>query len=159
MLFVKVDCDWGEKISKIEKATIVHTSIENIFSYISEPNNWLEFWPNLMEIADVQSLPNGGYSSQWAYKMLGMTFQGTAKCTEMVANQWLVIETMGGIGSTITWTFRSKEDITRMTLTIEYKVPIPLLGKLAEAIIVDMNNQEADAIMYYLQAKFIKSNL
>ena len=145
-------------MAKVEKAAVFKTPIENIFRYINEPSNWLEFWPSLMEITDVQSLPNGGYSGRWVYKMLGMTFKGTAKYTEMVPNQWLVIETAGGIGSTITWTFRSKENRTRVTLTIEYKVPIPLLGKLAEAIIVKMNEQEGDLMMAHLQTRFMMAN-
>jgi hypothetical protein len=47
--------------------------------------------------------------------------------------------------------------MTRVTLTIEYKVPIPLLGKLAEAIIVRMNDQEGDLIMVNLGARFMMS--
>ena len=141
-------------MARIEKEVTVCVPIERIFNYISTPSNLLEFWPSLMEIKDVQSLPNGGYSGRWVYKMLGMRFGGTAKYAQMVPNQWFVIEIKGGIGSTITWTFRSREDITRVTLTIEYKVPIPLLGKLAEAIIVRMNDQEGDLMMSHLQARF-----
>ncbi len=81
-----------------------------------------------------------------------MRFEGTAECTQIVPNRFLVIETEGGIRSTIAWTFRSWENKTRVTLTIDYKVPIPLLGKLAEAIIVKMNEHEGDLIMANLQA-------
>ncbi len=70
----------------------------------------------------------------------------------------MVIKTKGGIKSTITWTFRSIGNKTGVTLTIEYKVPIPLLGKLAEIIVVKMNEQEADLIMYNLQARFAFTN-
>ena len=111
-----------------------------------------------MEITDVQSLPNGGYSARWVYKMAGMRFKGEGEYTDVVPNHWLVIKTKGGISSTITWTFRSIGNRTRVTLTIEYKVPIPLLGKLAEAIVVKMNEQEADLIMHNLQFRFIMTN-
>jgi len=146
------------KVARVEKEVTVNAPVEKIFGYISEPNNMLEFWPSLMEIKDVQSLPNGGYSARWVYKMVGMIFKGDAEYTVMVPNQYFVIETKGTISSTITWTFRSKENRTRVTLTIEYKVPIPLLGKLAEAIIVKMNDQEGDVMMAHLQARFMISN-
>ena len=42
-----------------------------------------------------------------------------------------------------------------MTLTIEYKVPIPLLGKLAEFVVLKMNDQEADLVMVNPQARFL----
>ncbi len=117
-----------------------------------------EFWPSLMEVKDVQSLPNGGYSTRWVYKMLGMRFEGEAEYTQIVPNQFFVIETKGGIQSTIAWTVRSRDNNTRVTLTIDYKVPVPLLGKLAELIILKMNDQEADLIMANIKARFTIAN-
>ena len=87
--------------------------------------------------------------------MLGLLFEGTGEYIKIIPNQWIVIETKGGIRSKITWTFRSKDNRTRVTLTIEYKVPIPLLGKLAEAIITAMNEQEADLMMAHLETRFM----
>lgn len=145
-------------MAKVEKEVTVKAPIEEVFRYISEPSNLPEFWPSLMEIKDVQSLPNGGYTARWVYKMLGMRFEGEGEYTKITPNHWIVIETKGGISSTITWTFRSKEDTTRVTLTIEYKVPVPLLGKLAEAIIVKMNDQEGDLMMAHLRTRFMMAN-
>ena len=139
-------------MAKADKEVWVEAPIEKIFGYIHEPSNWPEFWPSLMEIKDIQLLPNGGHSGRWAYKMLGMRFAGTAECTQIVPHRFFVIESKGGIRGTIAWTFRSWENKTRVTLTIEYKVPIPLLGKLAEAIIQKMNEHEGDLIMANLQA-------
>ncbi len=146
------------EVARVEKEVSVNAPIEKVFSYISEPSNLPEFWPSVMEIKDVESLPNSGYSGKWVYKMGGMSFQGTAEYTEIFPNQWLVIKTRGGVSSTITWTFRSRENITKVTLTIEYKVPIPLLGKLAESIIVKMNDQEGDLVMANLRARFMMAN-
>ncbi len=145
-------------MAKIDKEVWVEAPAEKIFGYISEPSNMPEFWPSLMEIKDVQPLTNGGYSTRWVYKMLGMRFNGAAEYTQIVPNRFFVIETKGGIKSTIAWTFRSWENKTRVTLTIGYKIPIPLLGKLAEAIIVKMNEQEADLIMANIQARFMIAN-
>ena len=145
-------------MAKVEKEVTVNAPLEQVFGYVSDPSNLPEFWPNVMEIKDIQLLPNGGYSGQWVYKMAGMRFEGMGEYTEIVPNQWFVINTEGGVRSSITWTFRSRGDITRLTLTIEYKVPIPLLGKLAEDIIVKMNDQEGDLIMANLQARFMTAN-
>jgi len=144
-------------LARVEKEVIVNAPVEKVFSYISEPNNLLEFWPSLVEIKDVQSLPNGGYSARWVYKMAGMRFDGTGEYTQVIPNHWIIIETKGGVSSTITWTFRSVQDGTRVNLTVEYRVPIPLLGKLAEAIIVMMNEQEGDLMMANLRARFMMS--
>lgn len=140
---------------RIDKEIIVNSSIEKVFSYIREPTNWPEIWPSLLAIEDVQSLPNGGYSAKYEYKMVGIRFKGTGEYTEFVPNHWIVVNTKGGVQSTITCTFRSIEDKTRVTLTIEYEVPVPLLGKLAEIVILKMNDQEADLVMVNLQARFL----
>ncbi|MFC1915663.1 SRPBCC family protein [Chloroflexota bacterium] len=145
-------------MAKVDKEIWVEAPIEKIFDYINEPSNLPEFWPSLMEIRGVQSLPDGGYSARWIYKMLGTLFEGTAEYTQIVPNRFFVIETKGGIKSTIAWTFRSWENKTRLTFTVEYKVPVPLLGKLAEAIIVKMNDHEGDLIMLNLQARFLMAN-
>jgi hypothetical protein len=126
-----------------------------VYEYILYPENLPEFWPSVVEVTNIQELPNGGYYGKYLYKMAGLKFEGYGECVEIVPNQWMVIETHGGIKSRITWTFRSRGDVTRITLTIEYIIPIPLLGKLAEAIIVMMNDQEAELIMANLQARFM----
>ncbi|MFC1903913.1 SRPBCC family protein [Chloroflexota bacterium] len=146
------------RMAKVDKEIWIETPIEKIFGYISDPRNLPEFWPSLMEIKDVQSLPDGGYSARWVYKMMGMRFDGTGKYTQIVPHQFFVIETEGGIRSKIAWTVRSWGNKTRVTLSIEYKIPIPLLGKLAEAIIVKMNDHEGDLIMANLQARFMIAN-
>ncbi len=145
-------------MARVEKAAIVNAPIRKIFGYINAPRNWLEVWPSLMEISDVQSLPNGGYSASWVYKMAGMRFNGTGEYTSVVQDKWLVIKTKDGVRSTITWTFRSWGNKAKVFLAIEYKVPIPLLGKLAEAIVVKMNEQEADLMMHNLRVRFIMAN-
>jgi len=145
-------------MAKVDKEVWVEAPVEKTFDYISDPSNLPEFWPGLMEIKDVQSLPNGGYSARWVYRMLGIPFKGTGKYTQIVPHRFFVIKTKGGISSTIAWTVRSQKNKTRVTLTIEYKIPVPLLGKLAEAIILKMNEEEADLIMANLQARFMIAN-
>ena len=78
-------------MAKVEKEAIISTPLPEVFNYISTPSNLLELWPSLMEIKDVQSLPNGGYSGRWGCKMLGMRFKGTAEYTQVVPNQWFAI--------------------------------------------------------------------
>jgi len=142
-------------LARIDKEVIVNSTLERVFRYVSDPNNWPELWPSLMAVKDVKTLSNGGFSAAYEYKMIGMRFGGTGECTDYVPNQWMVIDTKGGIHGRITLTFRSIEDRTRVTITIEYKVPVPLLGKLTEYIILKMNEQEANLVLNNLQLRFM----
>ena len=139
----------------IGEAVTINAPVEKIFNYISKPNNLPEFWPSLVEVTDVQSLPTGRYKARYVYKMAGVSFKGTGEYTEIVPNKSIVIVTKGGINSVLTWTFRSKADRTRVTLTIDYKIPIPLLGKLAEPLVEKMNEQELTLMLANLRARFV----
>lgn len=138
----------------IGEAVTINAPVEKIFNYISTPTNLPEFWPSLVEVTDVQSLPTGGYKARYVYKMAGMHFKGTGEYTEIVPNESIVIVSKGGIGSVQTWMFRSKANQTRVTLTIDYKIPIPLLGKLASLLVEKMNEHELTLILLNLRTRF-----
>ncbi|MFC1940047.1 SRPBCC family protein [Chloroflexota bacterium] len=143
-------------MARIDKEITVNASIDRVFKYISVPSKWLEFWPSLVKIEDVQSLPNGGYRAKYDYKMLGMHYRGTGEYTEFSPNQLIVVQTKGSIKSTIMITTHSTEDKTRITLMIEYGIPVTLLGKLTEFVILKMNESEADLVMRNLQIRFLQ---
>ena len=138
---------------KVVKNIIISAPIEKIFDYISEPTNLPEIWPSLMEIKDVQRLPDGNINNRWVYKMAGIRFEGTSEGVESVSNQRIVSKTKGGVESTQTWMFQPEGDETKVTLEVEYTIPIPLLGKLAEAIIVKMNEHEGEVILANLKSR------
>ncbi len=139
----------------IDKETIISAPLENVFAYVSKLSNLPEIWPSLIQVKNEQLLPNGNYSFQWVYKMAGVYLEGTGEHST-AANQWITTTTSGAIDSTITWTFRSTEDRTRVTFTIKYGTPLPVLDRLGEMIIKKMNDQEADLILANLRARFME---
>ena len=143
----------------IGEAVTINAPVEKIFNYISKPKNLPEFWPSLVEVTDVQSLPTGGYKARYVYKMAGIRFQGIGEYTEIVLNKSLVIVTKGGISSVLAWAFRSQANRTKVTLTADYNIPIPLLGKLAEAVVEKMNEQELTLLLSNLRARFAFSHV
>ncbi len=140
-------------MAKVEKTITINAPVEKVFNYIDQPTNLPEIWPSLMEIKDVQTLPNGGHTDRWVYKMAGMRFEGTTEGIEHVTNQRIVSKTKGGVKSTQTWVFQPEAGGTKVTFEVEYNIPIPVLGKLAEAIIVKMNDREGDSILANLKTR------
>lgn len=140
-------------MAKVERTITINAPVEKVFAYIDEPTNLPEIWPSMVEAKDVQRLPSGGNKFRWVYKMAGMRLEGTSETTEYVANQRTVSKTKGGIESTVTWIFQPEAGGTRVTFEAAYTVPIPLLGKLAEAFIVKVNEHEAELIVANLKAR------
>src|SRR5574341_36485 len=130
-------------MSKLEKTITIHAPVEKIFGYITKPTDLLEIWPSMVEVKDVKPLPNGGSHFHWVYKMAGMRFEGDSDDVEYVANQRVVSQTRGGIESTVAWKLQAKNGDTQVTFDADYRVPIPLLGQLAEVFIVRQNEHEA----------------
>ena len=140
-------------MAELESTITINAPAEKIFGYINVPDNLLEIWPSMVEVKDVKRLPNGGNEFRWVFKMVGMRFEGTSEDTELVANQRVVSKTKGGIQSTITWTFQTENGGTKVTFGAEYTVPVPLLGKLAEAFIVKANEGETELLLANLKAR------
>ena len=140
-------------MAKFQKSITINAPVEKVFSYLSDPKNLPEIWPSMVEIKDVKPSPAGGYNFGWVYKMAGMRFDGASETTEQITNQRTVTKSTKGIESHFVWAYKPENGGTKLTVDIEYKVPIPLLGKLAEAFIIKQNEQEADTLLANLKAR------
>ncbi len=139
-------------MAKLTKSITIDAPVEKVFGYVSQPTNLPEIWPSLIEIKDVKHLPDGRTTDSWTYKMVGIHLKGTTT-TEYVENKSVISKTEGGVKSTQTWTFEPEDGGTKATFEVEYTVPIPVIGKLAEAIVVRMNDREGDLILANLKAR------
>jgi uncharacterized protein YndB with AHSA1/START domain len=140
-------------MAKIVKSITIDAPVERVFSYVEEPANVPEYWPSVIEVKDVESLPGGGFKYRWVYKMASVRFEGGTETTEYVLNQRTVSENTGGVSGTVTWTYQSETGKTRVTFEAEYTVHIPVLRKLAESFLVKLNEQEAEALLANVKAK------
>jgi uncharacterized membrane protein len=140
-------------MAKITKSVTINAPVEKAFAFISDPMNLPEIWPSMIEVKDVQASPAGGYNFGSAYKMAGMRFEVAAETTEYITNQRIVTKSTKGIESTFVWIYQPEAGGTKLTLEVDYTVPIPLLGKLAEAFIVKQNEHEAGVMLANLKAR------
>src|SRR5208283_3637610 len=139
---------------KVDNEVIINAPVKDIFNYVSQPSNLKQIWPSLIAIKNEKLLPNGGYSYRWDYKMSGIHFTGVGECIEMKPNLILASRNTGAIESTVLFKFLSIGIQTKVSLTIDYKVPMSLLGHLTEIIILRMNAKEAGLILDNLRIRF-----
>jgi uncharacterized membrane protein len=139
-------------MARIEKTVTIKVPVDKAFSYITSPMNQLEWMPSITDVRDVSGLGKG-QRFDWTYKMMGMHLKGQTEVTEFVANQRFVLKTTGGIASTWIWTFMAETNKTQLKLLIEYTVPMPVLGKIAELLVLRQNEREADLAMTNIKAR------
>jgi len=140
-------------MATVKRTIIINAPVEKVFNYIAEPRNEPEYLPGSVEVTDVTRTEEGvGSHYRWVYKILGIRFHGETTVTEFVPNERIVTESKGGILSTWTHTFQPEDGGTKATLTVDYTIPVPLLGKFAEGLVLRQNEREADLATANLKA-------
>lgn len=140
-------------MAKVEKTITINAPVEKVFAFVDEPANLLEVWPSLVEVKDVERLPDGRDNFCWVYKMAGVRVEGTSTTVELVPNRRIVSENEGGVSSTITWIFEPEDGGTKVTNVAEYTVHLPVLRKLAESFLVRLNENEGEVLLANLKAR------
>ena len=138
-------------MAKITRDILINAPVEKVFEYHSNPLNFPEIWPSMLEVKDLEELPEGGRNFNWVYKMAGIRLEGSSQTTEYVENERIATKSSGGVESTFLYTYKPEGEGTRMTVEVEYTVPVPVLGKLAEAFIIKVNEREADTLLANLK--------
>ena len=128
------------------KTIVIDAPPEKVFARMSDPMNMMEDVPNAVDVIDITG-EGVGMSFKSVYKMAGMKFTITSKYIEYVENEKLVGKFDGGFTGTMTWTLEPENGSTKMCITIEYSIPVPLIGKIAESILAKRNEREWDVIL------------
>ena len=135
-----------ENMTTITKSIDISAPVENVFAYLSDPRNLPEWFVGVSEVTDVRG-SGVGQHNRWTYTMIGIPFHGESKLTEHVPNQRLIFEQTGGMTSIITFTFAPLESGTKLGFDVDYTIPVPVLGKLAEKVVFQRNQREAQMSM------------
>jgi len=130
----------------INNSIHINAPVEKVFAYVTDPMSLLEWFVGMTGVTDVSG-SGVGQQSRWTYSMIGIPFSGESKLTEYVPNQRSVSKQEGGITSIITWTFAPHEGGTKLDMHIDYTIPVPVLGKLAEKVVFKRNQREAQMSM------------
>lgn len=128
---------------KITKSTIINAPVDKVFEYVNDPMKAPEWLPSMMEVTEVSGSGKGQHY-RWRFKMAGVPLNGESTVTEYVPNKRRVVESKGGASATWTYTFEPSDGGTKFDLAVEYTIPVPVLGKLAEKLVLKRNEREAD---------------
>lgn len=138
-------------MAKLTRSIVINAPVNKVFEFVEEPTNLPKFWPSMVEVSDVKRSGDQVRTFNWVYKMAGLKVDGATEVTERIPNQKTVSVSTGGIPSTIVWNYAPEGQGTKVTFDAEYKIPGALLGKLAEPLVIKMNERESVTLLENLK--------
>jgi len=139
-------------MAHVEKSVNIKAPVDQVYRYITDAHHSPE-WIRSMEASSDISGSGKGDHFKWTYKMAGMTFSGDSEIIEHIPNKRQVVHSTGGIDAVWDFNFRDLGGSTELKLDIDYSVPIPVLGKVAEKLVLKQNEKEAEESLAALKSK------
>ena len=128
---------------RVHKAIDIKAPVEKVFAYLDDPRNSPEWIHSMIDVKNVKGSGRGTHYD-WTWKMAGVKLKGESDHTEEIPNEKIVVKGKGAIESTWTFKFKPHGEITHLDMDIDYKIPIPVVGKVAEKLVLKQNEREAE---------------
>ncbi len=139
-------------MKKIIRTIDIKAPVQNVFDFLTQPANLPSIWPNLMSVSNIVDKGGGKYDFDWVYKMVGIHFKGHAMTEEAKPGKLVRVRNEGGIPSTFIWTYAGMDGMgTRLTVEVDYTLPTPVVGKIAEALVAKINERDAETLLANLK--------
>jgi len=134
----------------VRKSVVISAPPDRVFEYVTEPSTMAEWLTKMVEVRDIVGAGEG-QQYEWTYKYAGLLLRGQSVVVQHVPNRLAVSQSIGMIGST--WTFRVEphEEGSTLTIEVEYSVPIPVLGKIAEHVAVRLDARDLETSLSNVQ--------
>ena len=117
---------------------LIHAPPDAVFAYVDDPSELPTWLANMVEVRNV--IGTGlGQQYEYTYKMAGLLLRGQNTVIEHVPNERGLHQIIGTISALWDYSVEPHKDGTVLNIEVEYSIPIPVLGKLAEHIAVMQN--------------------
>jgi uncharacterized protein YndB with AHSA1/START domain len=139
-------------MQRIHKTIEIKASPQRVYDYITQPSNYLNIMPSMVEVSNATRRPDGWHEFDWVYKMAGLHFKGHSKSEQVQPGKFSRTRNEGGIASTFTWTIDGLDGAgSKVTADVEYTIPGSVIGRLAEALVSRMNEREFGTTLEHLK--------
>lgn len=127
-----------------ENSVVINVSPSEVFAYANEPATVPDWLVGMVEVRDVVGT-GAGQQYEWTFKMVGVQLRGQNVIVDYIANECATHQSIGMITSSWTNIVEPHEDGAKLTIKVEYSLPVLVLGKLAEHLVVRRNERSLSA--------------
>jgi len=134
----------------VEHQIEIDAAPTDVFSFLDDPRNHLKITPSLIDVGNVEALPNGGKRAEYRYKLAGVELVGQVEDVERSTDDHLAQRLSGAIDGTISYDIEDGE-----RTTVRYKAEYQLPGTVVESVLQPVarayNEREAEATLENLK--------
>jgi carbon monoxide dehydrogenase subunit G len=135
----------------VEQEIEIDSPPDEVFGFLDEPRNHVKITPGLIDVTNVEPLPNGGKRARYRYKLAGVELTGHVEDVDRKPGVLLVQELSGAIDGTITYDFTEPDSSTRLSYVAEYSLPDTVIDTVLEPIAEAYNRREAETTLANLK--------
>jgi len=117
---------------------LIHAPPDDVFAYVDDPRELPTWLPSMIEVRNV--IGTGlGQQYEYTYKMAGLLLRGQNTVIEHVPNERGLHQVIGMISALWEYSVEPHAAGTVLNIEVEYSIPIPVLGRLAERLAIKQN--------------------
>ncbi len=116
----------------------IHAPSDQVFAYVDDPSELPTWLPNMTEVRNVVGT-GLGQQYEYTYKMAGLLLRGQNIVIEYAPNERGLHQVVGMISALWEYSVEPHAEGTVLNIEVEYSIPIPVLGRLAEHIAIRQN--------------------
>jgi carbon monoxide dehydrogenase subunit G len=133
-----------------ENSIVINASRSEVFAYANEPATLPDWLVGMFEVREVIGT-GAGQQYEWTFKMAGVQLRGQNVVVDYIADECATHQGIGMMSSSWTNLVEPHEDGAKLTIKVEYSIPVPVLGKLAERLIVSRNERALQSSLLNLK--------
>ena len=120
-------------MTRIEASAIIPGTPDEVFRYASDWQKWAEWFEGVSDFRPTTEIVRGN-GARYVYKARLFSFEATVETeiTEFVEGRGWKGIARKGIPHTTYWLFEPVDGHTRFTFAQEYRIPIPVVGRLLD---------------------------
>jgi len=124
-------------MTRVEASVEIAAPLPEVFAYASDWRKWEEWWLGVSDFRPTTEVTRGN-GTRYAYKAWigGIRMEVETEIHDFVENVgWRGVVTRG-TPHTTRWLFEPAGAGTRLTYTLEYRIPVPVVGPLLDALLM-----------------------
>jgi uncharacterized membrane protein len=126
-----------------EHSLVIHAPLSEVFAYVNAPETLPDWMTGMSEVRNIVG-SGAGLQYDWTYTMVGVRLRGQNVVVEYVPDECAAHQSIGMVNSVWKAIVEPHVDGTKLLFQVEYTIPFPVLGKLAEHLTVRRNKRDVE---------------